>query len=268
MTDADRGQVGIRAAEVYEEFFIPALFGQWAPQIVDLADVAPGDAVLDVGCGTGVLARAANEVTGAGRVIGLDPNEGMLGVARRSSNAISWRQGVAEDLPFPSAEFDAVLSQFAMMFFSDRSAAVREMARVVVAEGVVVVATWASLDLTPGYAAMVSLLDRLFGSDAAAALKMPFVLGDPDELSAVLSPSFESVDVSVREGTARFESIDSWVRTDVRGWTLSDMIDDRQFEELQREARSSLTHLTTENGSVAFPAPALVAICRRPIAHA
>ena len=108
-TDAARGQVAAAAAEVYEEFFVPALFGQWAAPMLDAAGVAAGDAVLDVGCGTGVVARAAARRVGpTGEVVGLDRNDGMLAVAARSLEPVTWRQGVAERLPFDDGRFDRV----------------------------------------------------------------------------------------------------------------------------------------------------------------
>lgn len=248
------------AAEIYEDFFVPALFGQWPDHVLDAAGVRAGDRVLDVGCGTGILARkAVGRVGPKGRVVGLDPNQGMLAVARRRDQAMEWREGAAEAIPYDDGSFDRVVSQFAAMFFADRPAAFSEMARVCTAGGTAVVATWASLDTTPGYAAMVDLLDRLFGPEAANALRAPFVLGNADELAALLASSFGRVEVASVEGVARFESIDAWVHTDIRGWTLADMIDDHQFQRLVTEARRSLARFVDSDGRVSFPAPALIA---------
>src|SRR5262245_21700611 len=168
-TRARMGQVSADAAEIYEEFYLPALFQEWTGRMADAAHVAPGQRVLDVACGTGVLARAVGDRVGpAGSDVGLDLNPGMLAVARRTAPAIDWRQGRAESLPFPSASFDAVLSQFGLMFFADRPAAIREMQRALRPGGHLAVAVWASLDDTPGYAAFVALLRRLFGEETAA----------------------------------------------------------------------------------------------------
>ena len=84
MAEQQAWQVSGDAAEVYERCFVPAIFGRWAPHMVDASRVVSGDRVLDIGCGTGVLARtAADRVAAAGQVTGLDRNAGMLAVARR-----------------------------------------------------------------------------------------------------------------------------------------------------------------------------------------
>jgi SAM-dependent methyltransferase len=265
LTDAARGQVNTAAAEIYDTFFLPALFDQWPERVLDAAGVGPGDRVLDVGCGTGVLTRAAaRRVGAAGQVIGLDPNEAMLAVAGRSVEPIGWQLGAAEAIPVADTSVDRVVSQFALMFFTDRPTAVTELARVLRPGGTTAIAVWAALELTPGYAAMAALLDELVGPDAAAALRAPYVLGDARALEELLSPSFGEVVVQQVDGLARFASIDDWVYTEIRGWTLADAIDDGQFERLRSEARVRLAAYADAAGRVAFPAPALIASGRRP----
>ena len=260
MTDAaQHGQVAGSAAEVYEEFFVPALFGQWAEQLLDAVEAGSGERVLDVGCGTGVLARAALDRVGSdGHVAGIDPNDAMLGVARRLGPGVEWTSGVAERLPYPDASFDRVVCEFALMFFTDRSAAIAEMARVLAPGRTVAVATWASLDRAPGYAAMAGLLGELFGDDAADALRAPFVMSDAGELIDLASTAFSDPVVTTHDGVARFDSIDAWMHTEIRGWTLADVIDDEQYDRLVREARRRLERFTDERGRVAFPMPALI----------
>lgn len=263
MEDATTGQVAESAAQVYERFFVPALFGQWPDQVLRSAGVTPGMTVLDVGCGTGVLSRAALDLVGpSGAVTGLDLNPGMLDVAGGQTSAVTWVQGSAEELPFGEDGFDAVVSQFALMFFADRDAALTEMSRVALAQAPVAVVTWAGLDATPGYAAMVDLLDRLFGSARADALRAPFVLGTADLLHATVSPHLDDVDVRRLEGTARFDSLDSWVHTDIRGWTLADSITDEEYDALQKAAERELAQFVGEDGTVQFAAPALLAVGR------
>ncbi len=265
MTDAERGQLATAAAEVYESFFVPALFAQWPVRVLDAAGVGPGNTVLDVGCGTGVLAReAVHRVGPGGSVTGIDVNDAMLAVARRSSSDITWVAGSADDMPFPDDSFDAVASQFVMMFVADRRSFVDEIARVVRPGGSVAVATWADLSASPGYDAMVRLLGELFGDEAANALRAPFVLGDPADVVATLSPAFPDVTVEQRPGVARFASIEAWVHTDIRGWTLADMVDDDGYVRLLAAAKERFGRFTTTDGSVAFAAPAIIASAQAP----
>jgi ubiquinone/menaquinone biosynthesis C-methylase UbiE len=258
MEKLDKGQVNRNAAEIYEEFFIPALFQEWAGRVADVAHIQTGQRVLDVACGTGILARTVSNRVGInGSVVGLDINEGMLAVAAKKAPAVEWRQGKAEALPFENNSFDAVVSQFGLMFFEDRQAAIREMFRVLKSGGHLAVAVWDSLDNTPGYAAVVKLLQRLFGEQTANAIRAPFILGDVEELRSLFRDAgIPDVQITTIAGTARFPSIEAWVYTDIKGWVLADMLDDEQFALLLGEARQTLASFVTADGSVAFSAPA------------
>ncbi|NNF27930.1 MAG: methyltransferase domain-containing protein, partial [Gemmatimonadetes bacterium] len=148
-----RLQEQIDGAGAYQALHVPALFEEWTPRLLEAAQVERGHRVLDVACGTGVLSRAAAErVEPGGSVVGVDPNPGMLTVARRLSDRVRWVQGVAEELPGEDVSFDRVVSQFGMMFFTDRAAAVDEMLRVLVPDGRLAIAVWDSLEQTPAYA--------------------------------------------------------------------------------------------------------------------
>ena len=120
-------QLELAAAEAYEERFVPAIFAEWAQLLVAEAGVAPAQRILDVACGTGIVARRAAEIVGAPAVTGVDINDAMLTVAKRVRPDITWLLGDAVALPLPDADFDAVLCQMALMFFPDAVAALREM---------------------------------------------------------------------------------------------------------------------------------------------
>lgn len=259
--EAALGQVNASAAEVYEDFFVPSLFGQFAAPVCAAAGVAPGHRVLDVACGTGAAARAAADRAGPDAVTGLDCNAGMLAIARRKAPGISWREGVAEAMPFGDATFDAVLCQFGLMFFEDRSAALHEMRRVTAPGGRAAVAVWDRADASPGYAAMIALIERRLGTAAADALRAPFVLGDREHLKDTLSAAgWGDAAIRTHPGTARFGSIAEWVHTEVRGWTLADMIDDDDAAELTRAAQADLAEYAAPDGRVEFAAPAHIAV--------
>jgi SAM-dependent methyltransferase len=219
-----------------------------------------------VACGTGVAAReAARRVGSQGSVIGLDRNPDMLAVAARAAPDIDWRLGLAEDLPFDDATFDVVISQFGLMFFDDRVAALKDMMRVLKPNGRLVVAVWDRLERSPGYAAVTALLERLFDDRIADAMRAPFVLGETDELRSLFaSAGIEDARISSQDGTARFPSIEAWVHTDVKGWTLADLIDDEQYERLQAESLRALAPFRQDDGTVAFAAPAHLVTAVKP----
>jgi SAM-dependent methyltransferase len=267
MDVAAAGQISTEAAEVYERLFVPALFGQFAPLVAEAAEAEPGQRSLDVACGTGVLAREMHRrTTPGGRAAGLDCNAGMLAVARRTEPAIDWLEGKAEALPFQDRHFDAVVSQFGLMYFEDRIAALCQMWRVLRSGGRMVVAVWDSLPNQPGFSALEALLDRQLGGEAAASLRAPFVLGDRVELAAMFGAAgIPDATMGTRRGTARFPSIEEWVRTEVKGWTLADQVDEDCYQRLQRAAEDELRDFAVPGGAVAFHVAAHLVCARKPL---
>lgn len=248
-------QIAIDAAEVYEAKFVPALFGEWAPHLIDAAGVRSGHVVLDIACGTGVVAReAADRTGGEGRVVGLDLNPGMLEVARRLRPDIDWQQGDAVELPFPDDSFEVVLCQAAMMFFPDRAQAVREMARVVVPGGTVAIQTWASLEAQPGYGPFIEVAARHAGPEAIHLLGSYWVLGDLDLVRSLFeAAALEVTATHSRLGTVKFDSIDEFVKTEIEATPLVDRITEEISDAIVRDARAALRVFMTEEGQVEIP---------------
>ena len=258
MSDAKRGQVSNSATQIYDEFFVPALFQEWTEPVLDAVQVTEGQLILDVACGTGVLARSAAVRSGDARTVsGIDINGGMLDVARQSNPDINWLESPAENLPFDDNYFDAVVSQFALMFFRDRSKAIQEMLRVLKPSHHLAIAVWGELKDTPGYAKMVELLLRLFGEEAANGIRAPYNLGDKKVLTSVLNDAgVIDYRINTMTGTAQFPSIEDWMFTDIKGWVLADSIDDDGYQQLLSEAQKEMQAFVLENGRVAFNAPA------------
>ena len=253
-----QGQVSNGAAEVYEEFFVPALFAQWPPYLAQAAAVGPGDRVLDVACGTGIAARHLAAITGpTGAVAGLDRNEGMLAVARRKAAEVEWRLGRAEALPFGDGTFDAVVCQFGLMFLYDQVQALREMARVLRPGGRLVVATWDTYANSPGYAKLIQLLAELFGESVADELRQPFALSDPRAVVQLFAAAgIARTTATTQMGVAHFPSLESWINTEIRGWTLAEILDERGQRELLAAAAEVMQPHISGQGTVTFPAPA------------
>ena len=260
-------QVLIEAAKAYEGLFVPALFAQWAPKVADGARVQPGQRVLDVACGTGILARtAAGRLEPTGQVVGIDPNPGMIALARQLAPAVEWREGRAEELPFADQSFDAVVSQFGLMFFTDRRQALREMHRVLKPGGHMVVAVWDSLDNNPAYSAAVGLLERTAGRPAADALRAPFVLGDRKDLAQLFADAgVASADITTHNGSAQFPSIRVMMEADLRGWlpVMGVILTEDQISSIVKDAEQTLRPWAAADGGVTFPLSAHLVTARK-----
>jgi SAM-dependent methyltransferase len=260
-------QAQVDAAKAYEALFVSALFGQWVSKVADAAQIKAGQRVLDVACGTGILAREAAARTGpTGSVAGLDPNIGMLTVAKELAPAVAWHQGAAESLPFPDQSFDVVVCQFGLMFFTDRAQALREMWRVLTPGGRLAVAVWNSLDTMPAYAAEVALLERIAGRRAADALRAPFVLGDQRDIIALFADAgVLSVEATSERGTARFPSVRVMVEADLRGWlpVMGVALAEEQIAQILEEAEQVLAPYVTADGTVVFDSVGHIVAARK-----
>src|SRR5215212_9149315 len=118
------------AAENYERHFVPKIATPVSVALLETAALQPGERVLDVGCGTGVIARLATAAVGSsGTVTGLDLTPDMIEIARAvSPSTIEWHVGDATSLPFADEAYDAVLCQMCLMFMQDRHTARRDAA--------------------------------------------------------------------------------------------------------------------------------------------
>ena len=189
------------APENYERYFVPAIGGPLAADLIAAAELRAGERVLDVACGTGVITRLAAERVGSkGAVAGLDITAGMLEVARSRASAaglpIKWYESSAESMPLPDEEFDVVLCQLGLQFVGDKSAALREMRRVVVAGGRVLVSV-------PTPTTFFNVLhDKMARHLPAGApfVSMVFSLNDTAEIERLFrGAGFR--DVSIKSGT-------------------------------------------------------------------
>jgi ubiquinone/menaquinone biosynthesis C-methylase UbiE len=243
--------------ELYERDLVPTIFAPWAEDLMDLAALRPGEHVLDVACGTGVAARcAASRVGPNGRVVGLDLNVGMLGVARSVSAAptpIEWQEGNAMAMPFPDGMFDVVLSQQGLQYFPDRAAGLREMRRVLRAGGRVALAVWRPIQYSPGFALLAEALAQHL---APGLLDGPFSLSDAEALRRLLDEAGYR-DVVIRPATKilRFPSAETFLQHYIAASPLAEPVgqaDAHTRAALAEEVTAALQPYVDHEG-LAFP---------------
>jgi ubiquinone/menaquinone biosynthesis C-methylase UbiE len=191
-----------KAAESYERHFVPAIGRPVATELIEAADLRPGERVLDVACGTGIVTRlAADRVGPEGSVAGLDPNPAMLAVAREAFSAeppIAWHQAPAEKIPLEDERFDVALCGLGLQFFSDRVAALREVRRVLVPGGRLVANVPGPTP--PPLQAMAEGLGRHVSRESAGFVHAVFSLHDTDEVRALAEEAgFSRVEVRSEE---------------------------------------------------------------------
>ncbi len=185
----------------YEQYTVPRLFRPLAERFLEHLGFRKGERVLDVACGTGIVARLAAPLVGPqGRVVGIDLNARMLAVAAESKPecgaVVEWRQADAQALPFPPASFDTVLCQQGLQFFPNRIGALHEMHRVLVPGGRLALNVWGAQN--PYLRALSQSLSLHVSADAGERSLAPLALNDASALrSLVQRCGFCEVAVSV-----------------------------------------------------------------------
>lgn len=178
------------AAEAYEAYLAPNIFGPWAQAVIGVAGFEPGQRVLDIACGPGVATRiAAKSIGPTGEIIGIDLDDAMLAVAHKlpatdDAAPMTWRQADAASLPFPAGDFDAVMCFEGIQFFPDRPRALAEFRRVLRPGGRLIGTIWGALEENAGYHAIGEALSLLVSPEAGRL--PPFALHDRAAIKALL----------------------------------------------------------------------------------
>lgn len=254
----DDSRARLAAAETYESEVVPKVMQATAKRLTDLAGVGRGHTVLDVGCGTGVVAReCAHRVGPTGEVIGLDISEEMLTVARRVAPEIDWIQGEAGSLPFGTGKFDRVLSQFAVMFFPDQSRALSEMWRMLGVGGHLGVLVSGGLEDSPVNSTLARIIHRRIGEEGLGAVEEIWTVGGESGMAETFAAAgISPVAVRTEHGTTEYPSVASFVVAEVRGWSpLSELVDDSSLAGLIDDARRELAFAVETDGRLSFNAP-------------
>ncbi len=276
--DTETFDIPIEVAEAYEQHFVPAIFAEWAPIILEAAGVAasapPGTRLLDVGCGTGIVARTARRIAGPDlEITGVDLNPSMLAVAERTAEAeglvppIDWRPGDAGALPFDDETFDVAVSQMAARFFPDLSRALAEMARVVRPGGTLAWVVPAALSEQPAYGPFVDAAAAHVDVDARHLLEgVYWNRGDRQAFAAdVEGVGLEVTTVRARAGTARFASPADFVEIEIGATPLAGRIDPATQAAIADEVARRLADYARPGEPFDIPLVCNVIAARRPV---
>lgn len=264
-------EIDKRSAEAYERFLVPALFSQATDRLIEGVGLRPGERVLDVGCGTGIVARrAATRVGISGRLVGLDASAGMLAAAQAvsagSQPEVTWLQGEAATLPFDDGAFNVVFCQQALQFFPDAGAALKEMHRVLAPQGRLALSVWRSFAHNPTYPIAAEVLQRHVGDEAATLMRLPFASWDREQLRALVQcAGFAKVYVTIGITSVRFPSVQEMLRRQAASSPLDGplgALTDDAREALHRDLDEAL-QAYVDDGGVAFPMEAHVVFARR-----
>lgn len=266
-------QQRINPAEMYEAYFVPGIFARWTPLLLAYAAPRPGERVLDLACGTGIVARHVAPLVGEeGRVVGLDINPDMLEVARALPQppgaAIQWQQGDAASLPLPDDVFDLVLCQQGLQFVPNRAMALREMQRVLASGGRVALSVWQALERHPVYQVLLEAEARHLNTSIDAVAGPAFAFGDAEELGALLDAAgFQRIKITPVSHTVRFPEPERFVMLT----TLAAAAVIPEFSTMDEASRAALVQIVSrevdvtlheyiEGDTVAFPMHAHMAV--------
>lgn len=229
-------------AEMYERTVVPAIFAPWATEIVERArPIGPADRILDLGCGTGIVARTLRDRLGGGaKITGVDASAEMVAMARKLVPDLEWHEANAMELPFADASFELVVSQQMLQFVPDPLVALREIHRVLVPGGRLIAATWRARHELPLHETLGQIAERHLGR----ANEKRFLLGDDARLRTMLADAgFDDLRIDVVTRTDRLQHFDYRMSALAANFDLS------ALSEAEREAR--LSAIETESREAA-----------------
>jgi ubiquinone/menaquinone biosynthesis C-methylase UbiE len=253
MVDHQHWQLDGNAPELFQRYLVPAITAKWAEDIVDRARPQAGEQILDIACGTGVVARLASRRISLGHVTGLDVNKGMLAVARtlpREGAPIDWIEASALDLPFPAGQFDLVLCQQGLQFIPDKGRALREIRRVLSPSGRVALSVYSPIERTPGANAFVSALDRVLGPTASKIKRAEHSFNAPDELKEpLMDAGFAEVGIQTVVLKIAFPSVLDYVRFQLLATPMSELLSDLS----ETDRQTAIKTIASETASFSNP---------------
>lgn len=249
-------QLARHQAMAYESFTRVFMEGS-AQLLVEGALIRAGDVVLDLACGTGLVARhAAALLSPDGRLIGADINPAMLEIARSTIGGVEWVESPSDALPFDDDTFTHVICQQGFQFFPDPVEVMCETVRVLRPGGVLIATVWATPDQNPYIENQLDLLAELDPSLATSVQRA--TPADADELlrSAAQAAGFDDIEMSMLEHDVDIADFEPWFLAQTGGtpWgpTLAALTDVGR-QELSSAMASRIEQYATPGGGHRIP---------------
>lgn len=260
MSELSGWQLDGDAPDAYERYMVPAFIETWTRELVKRADLVNGERLLDVACGTGMVARHAVPFLGnEGDITGVDVNAVMLDKARtigeQAGISVAWEEGDVTALPFSGDRFDVAICQQSLQYFPDRDRALGEMHRVLAPGGRLLLSVWRSLEYFPFYVAFHEVLERHVGETPASMLASAFTLGDAEELRRLVeNAGFRDVRVQIVIKQMKSPSVSRLVKGNTMASPFAKDIlalEEPVREEMLRTIETSLENYMDDDGLAA-----------------
>ncbi len=255
----DSFQLAGNAAEIYEDQKVPAIFRPLAEATLDAVPIYPNDVILDVACGTGIVARTVRKRLGPSpRIVGVDLNEGMISAASNladgASQSCEWHIADVTRMPFDPETFSVAFCQQGIQFFPDEIAALREIKRVLRPGGRIVLSVWSGpSDL---FKALAAALSRHVNEEVASRSLAPFSYGRATELADTMSNlGFTDLSAQVIAVNRKLADPETAIPKEIMGNPIGPIVAERGEAVMQRIVADTIGALTTYRRDSGFVIP-------------
>ncbi len=233
--DRNGWQLSEDGPDAYETYIVPAFTGTWAQEMVNRAFLRDGESLLDVACGTGIVARtAADEVDDIHLIHGIDINEEVIKKARKIGKNMNWHQGDVAEMPFEQESFDVILCQQGLQYFPDPFRALKEMHRVLAENGRMLLSVWRPIRYSPFYESLCTVLREFVSIESASLLSAAYTKGDYGKLKKLVEDAgFNSIHISIVIKQMSYSPFETFVMEGMMASPFSEEI--KKMEDSKRE---------------------------------